>query len=351
MSSKWLLLLVALCCVCSGVVQGAGSVYTYKFEDKYTPDSCEKIAKAGDHILVTYETWFVNGSAGPSHPQYTQPLHTILDPRDELPLHQAIKGMCQNSTRALKWDSTSMLHGVALHPIIGVGLGVLELNEPLVMDLHVDHITDPSDYQIFDAFKHNNVSRLLDLIDEHVGINAMDEYGQTPLMMAVSRQYLPVVASLLNTRRPKVDVNMAKASGFTAVYYAVEKATPTILQALLRRGADPNVAILQEGSRGNTPLHYACMLEKTKAAELLLEFGANPLSRNEHGQTPLQMVPPDALRTSRLQLKSIFEAAYNKIQQQAEATVGGGHGAAGAVEGAATSTRRPGAGGSPRQDM
>jgi ankyrin repeat protein len=133
-------------------------------------------------------------------------------------------------------------------------------------------------------------------------------------MMAVSKQYLPVVASLLNARRPKVDVNMAKSSGFTAVFYAVEKATPTILQALLRRGADPNVVILQSGSRGNTPLHYACMLEKTKHAELLLEYGADPTATNEHGQMPLQLLPADAVRSTKLSLKNLFEAAYNKIQ-------------------------------------
>ena len=299
-----------------GLAHGAGVINTFTFDDEYTPENCDKIAKAGDHILVTYQTWFTNGTAGPGHPKYTQPLHTILDPRDELPLHQAIKGMCQNATRRLRWDSVTMLHGVALSPVIGVGQAVMDLDEALVMDLHVEHITDTTDYQIFDAFKQDNLSRVLDLIDEHVGVNAMDEYGQTPLMMAVARQQLAVVASLLNTRRPKVDVNMAKSSGFTALFYAVEKATPAILQALLRRGADPNVAVLQDGSRGNTPLHYACLLERAKQAEMLLEYGADPLATNEHGQTPLQVLPANAVRSVKLSLKNAFEAAYNKQQQQ-----------------------------------
>jgi ankyrin repeat protein len=56
------------------------------------------------------------------------------------------------------------------------------------------------------------------------------------------------------------------------------------MQALLRKGADPNAAILQEGSKGNTALHFSCMLEKPKHAELLLMYGANLFAANEFGQ-------------------------------------------------------------------
>jgi ankyrin repeat protein len=35
-------------------------------------------------------------------------------------------------------------------------------------------------------------------------------------------------------------------SGFTALFYAVQYASIEIVQALLRRGADPNSAVLQE---------------------------------------------------------------------------------------------------------
>ena len=37
-------------------------------------------------------------------------------------------------------------------------------------------------------------------------------------------------------------------SGYTALFYAVELSAPGILSALLRRGADPSVTILQEVS-------------------------------------------------------------------------------------------------------
>jgi len=130
---------------------------------------------------------------------------------------------------------------------------------------------------------------------------------------------------LLNTRRPKVDINQVKANGFSALFYAVEKAAPGILQALLRRGADPNLAVTQDGSLGNTPLHYACLLEKVKHATLLLEYGANPYLQNEHGQTPYKMIPGDAVASTKRHYRQIFDEAYKKIeqmQQQEEAGAG-----------------------------
>lgn len=36
---------------------------------------------------------------------------------------------------------------------------------------------------------------------------------------------------------------VATQSGFTALFYAVDLAAPTILSALLRRGADPNTTL------------------------------------------------------------------------------------------------------------
>jgi hypothetical protein len=52
---------------------------------------------------------------------------------------------------------------------------------------------------------------VFDIIAEGDGINAVDEWGQTPLMIATQRDSLQIIASLLNARRPKVDVNIAKS--------------------------------------------------------------------------------------------------------------------------------------------
>jgi ankyrin repeat protein len=91
------------------------------------------------------------------------------------------------------------------------------------------------------------------------------------------------------------------------LFYAVEHSSPGILQALLRRGANPNIVLNQEGSKGNTPLHFACLMEKSKHAELLVEFGADAFAKNEFGQSPHQLIPADAVRSTKLSFKKIFE--------------------------------------------
>lgn len=212
--------------------------------------------------------------------------------------------MCKNSTRNIRWD---MSGDINLSPIARNPGLLANLDEPIIFQVTIAELTSQEDYQIFDAIKRNNVSLVIDMIENHHGVNAVDEYGQTPLMIAASKQHLPLLASLLNTRRPTVDVNMAKSSGFTALFYAVEHGNPSIVQALLRRGADPNVIARQPDSYGNTPLHYGCLLEKSKHVELLLEYGANPYLKNVHGQTALQLLPVEAVSSSKLYFRKMFE--------------------------------------------
>lgn len=311
MLSTAVLLLVALSVTTNGLLTT---------EDLDVSGDCSSIAKPTDHLLLTYEVIFGNGTKGPHIPDNHQPIHVLLDQGEEGGLQAAIKGMCENSTRRFIVDSPKDTN---LNPLFtkharGGEERIANLAESIWIDVTLKKITDQENYRIFDALKHKNYSMVLDLIDEHVGVNSMDEYGQTPLMMAVSQQLLPVVAALLNTRLPKVDVNMEKANGFNALFYAVERATPSILQALLRRGADPNAAVRAQGGVGNTPLHYACMLEKVKHAAILLEYGARPDAVNEHGQSPLQLVPRDAVRSTKLMYKQMFTEVFDKMAKGLE---------------------------------
>ncbi len=129
-------------------------------------------------------------------------------------MHSALKGMCRNSTRKITWEDPANLN---LEPIFLSDARLADLDEEMSIILHVVHITTAEDYQIFDAIKSGNISLTLDLIEAHKGVNAVDEWGQTALMIAVSTNNIEIISSLLNTRMPKVDVNLAKSVSVTSV--------------------------------------------------------------------------------------------------------------------------------------
>eukprot|EP01041_Mallomonas_annulata_P000184 gene184-317_t len=278
--------------------------------DEFVPNDCPRYANPSDHLLIEFRVTQAGMTVGPSYEPPGQLFHILLDQSDALPIQRGLKGMCENATRVLKWDSTMNLN---LNPLITIN-GITESEESeLIVSLKLHHITDSNDYQIIDAFKTNNISLVLDLITEQKGINALDEWGQTSLMIAVQKEQVEVVAALLNARMPKVMINTQKSSGYTALFYAVELKTPMILKALLRRGADPNVSLLQQGARGNTPLHFACLMEKAEHAAQLLEFGANTQAVNEWGMTPLQMLPGGTVPSIRMKFKKLFEDAKLRL--------------------------------------
>lgn len=128
--------------------------------------------------------------------------------QDILPMHKYLKGLCVNETRILAWNSGSNLD---LSPTPVDPNNLIDLEEMVSIKFTVEHITEPDDYQIFGAWREGNLSLVLDLIEKHKGINAVDEWGQTILMHAVQKGSIETVSALLNTRMPKVDVNKAKS--------------------------------------------------------------------------------------------------------------------------------------------
>jgi ankyrin repeat protein len=115
--------------------------------------------------------------------------------------------MCKNATRRIIWDDASK---VDLQPLfVRHGASNAEL-EAVSLDITTSHVTTSEEYQIFSSLRAGNYSNVVELIENHVGVNAVDEWGQSPLMIAVQLKHLPVIAALLNTRLPKVDVNAAK---------------------------------------------------------------------------------------------------------------------------------------------
>lgn len=200
---------IILAFICLYSVQSASDYTDYTTEDVFIPAQCDSIAKPGDHLLLEYVVSFANGSIASEHKAPTQLYHILLDMSDELPVPVALKGMCKNSTRKISWLEAPKVN---LQPIfLSAEAGLSDQDQGVSIELTLVHITDPEDYRIFDHLRSSNITAALDLIEAHKGINAFDEWGQSALMMAVQLKRLEVVAGLLNTRMPKVNVNTAKS--------------------------------------------------------------------------------------------------------------------------------------------
>jgi len=281
-------------------------------EDQFVPSQCNVTSNVLDHLLLAYDVVFMNGSINTQYKSPGQLFHYIIQSNNSY-IDRSLIGMCEGGVRRIYWSSAinANFESILVHD----SLINTFTDEQIAIEFTLHHITNPKDYELFDAINNLNFTLAMDLINNHQGVNSFDQWGQTALMIAVSNQYLPIFAALLNTYHPKVDVNLAKPNGFTALFYATERAQPEILEALLKKNADPNKYSLAEGSKGNTPLHIACLLEKNKHAELLLKYGANPYAKNEFGLIPIQLLPKDAVKSTKLYFQKIMEEAVNKQRQ------------------------------------
>ncbi|XP_003409066.3 ankyrin repeat domain-containing protein 22 [Loxodonta africana] len=143
-------------------------------------------------------------------------------------------------------------------------------------------------------------------------INIQDGFnGDTPLICACRRGHLKIVSFLL---RRNADVNLKNQKERTCLHYAVKrrftffdylliillmpilligyflmisktKQNETLVQMILAAGVDVNAA----DCYGCTALHYACEMKNQTVVSLLLEAHADPMIKNKHGESSLDI--------------------------------------------------------------
>ena len=162
------------------------------------------------------------------------------------------------------------------------------------------------------------------LLDRGANPNVADNYDDTPLHQACSCHTISTAVVGLLLRRG-ADIDTVNHNGKTALqlvlsrakhdvsWYAIKGGYAAVVELLLDRGANPNVA----DTYGDTPLHQACSSQKLSPAivDSLLRHGADIDTVNDNGETALQLVLSRAKCAS---LEAVIHLIYTYEQIRAQ---------------------------------
>ena len=135
--------------------------------------------------------------------------------------------------------------------------------------------------QLYLAAGYGWVEEIENLIRKGADINgAFSNYGYSPLNFAVTCNEVQSVKILIkhNVKVGKTILHKYHATNYNGDDFAIPK-------ILLHNGADINA----KGFNGNTPLHFAVMLDwNPKYAHFLMRNGSSLKMKNNDGMSPLE---------------------------------------------------------------
>ncbi|XP_077087768.1 SMC5-SMC6 complex localization factor protein 1 [Siphateles boraxobius] len=125
------------------------------------------------------------------------------------------------------------------------------------------------------------------------GYHRVNAAGETLLHRACKKNQVETLLCIL--RLPGTDVNIKDHAGWTPLHEACNHGSTECVQALLQHCLNLQ---LDNQVQGVSPLHDALLNQHTNIAKMLLRRGGSPLLhlRDNEGQTPLDLVPREALR-------------------------------------------------------
>ena len=116
------------------------------------------------------------------------------------------------------------------------------------------------------------------------GVN-VDSYGRNKLhYLIIDSPIAEHPAGIKELVDKGINVNAQDINGWSALHFAVQEQSYTAVKALLENGADTDLL----ESNGNSALHKAVFYSNNNndIISLLLVYGANPDTANNHGVTP-----------------------------------------------------------------
>jgi len=163
------------------------------------------------------------------------------------------------------------------------------------------------DTKLLEAVQGNEIKKVKDLIGQGTSVNVRNEFGETPLHLAQSKEMAELLLSkgadihakdnefgmtpLFNA--PKeifklliskgADVNVRSKKGLTPLAWSAYGDDLDRMKLLISKGADVNAG----DDYLKTPLHIAANWNKVEIAALLISKGAKVSARDRSGWTPL----------------------------------------------------------------
>jgi len=145
---------------------------------------------------------------------------------------------------------------------------------------------------------------------------ALSKEGVTPLMEAVSGMGGGTVINAVAMIAYAKEVNQRDMDGNTALLIASTEANTVVVRALLRAGADPNVA----NNKGELPITAAARNGLSDRVQLLLAFGADPSLRRSNMPSATELVkqaaPNPELEAKFKEIAHILEASEAKPHRE-----------------------------------
>ena len=137
-------------------------------------------------------------------------------------------------------------------------------------------ITSFYDDDMIKAAEIGNIDEIRSLLEKNANIEAVDEVGRTPLLLAASHHDLTLAQFLLDNG---AKIDQRSKCGWHCLHYASSKGYINVLQFFLDKGCD----IDSKDEEGWTPLLVAMQYNQREAIDFLLNQGANINEQTKYG--------------------------------------------------------------------
>ncbi|CAM9321672.1 unnamed protein product [Ectocarpus sp. 4 AP-2014] len=144
----------------------------------------------------------------------------------------------------------------------------------------------PPEFLLPLAVKNNYLDCVRELLTLGANVEAVDEIGLTPLLVATRAGNVSAIGILIDLG--SADVNSSGQTVWTALHFAAHGGDPATIEALVTRGAELSA---RTTLKGKSPLHIAAGHAQTRAVqELVLRWGADETQLDGRGRSASDIV-------------------------------------------------------------